>query len=93
MQVTKLITSIALKMIVCVIIPIVVLSLLNNPILNNTIALGQMENSNELYILMEAYNQATNYLTFVCSCTILCFIVSTIFDIHNFISTKDKGEN
>ena len=72
----------------------IVFSLLTNPVIDNELALGQMENSNELYLLMEAYNKVKHYASIIYGFVTALFAGTTIHDICKFIKTKtNKGEN
>jgi hypothetical protein len=67
---------------------------LYGPIITNELALTQMENSNELYMLMESYNKLRPILSIVYGLIASVFVGTTIYDIWQFIKTKtNKGEN
>ena len=82
------------KIIIYVIISALALNfILADPIISNELALGQMENSNELYLLMEAYNKNRNIVSIIYGCITVLFAGTTIYDIYKFINTKEnKGE-
>lgn len=86
--VMKLVT----KFITLLIISMGVFFILNHPIINNELALGQMENSNETYILMESYNQFKNIVWFIYACVCGLFAGTATYDTLKFIKTKNKGE-
>lgn len=72
----------------------IVFSMLTNPVIDNELALGQMENSNELYLLMEAYNKVKHYVSVIYGFVTALFAGTTIYDTYKFIKTKtNKGEN
>ena len=94
MRIKKFIIKIATKTIIYTIISTIILSILTNPIITNEIALTQMENSNELYLLMEAYNKVRPFISIIYGLITALFVGTTIYDIYKFIKTKiNKGEN
>jgi hypothetical protein len=94
MTTKKFIIKTAIKVIVYAILSTVALSLLTNPIITNELALTQMENSNELYILMDTYNKIRPFISIVYGLITCLFVSTTIYDIYHFIKTKtNKGEN
>lgn len=83
-----------IKILIYAIISTIALSLLSTPIITNELALGQMENSNELYLLMETYNKVRPFISIIYGCITALFVGTTIRDIYKFIKTKkNKGEN
>lgn len=90
MNTKNFITRTVVKVIAFAIITTIALSLLNSPVITNEIALGQMENSNELYILMEAYNQTKHFTLVIYGCVATIFTGTIIYDIYKFIQTKAK---
>jgi len=94
MTTKKFIIKTAIKVLAYAIISTIVLSLLTNPIINNELALGQMENNNELYLLMETYNKVKHFVSIIYGLITALFAGTTIHDIYKFIKTKkNKGEN
>ena len=82
------------KVIIYAIISTIALNLLTNPIINNELALGQMQNSNELYLLMTTYNEIKHFTSVIYGCITALFVGTTIHDVYKFIKTKtNKGEN
>lgn len=94
MTTKKFIIKTTIKILIYAIISTIALSLLTNPVINNELALGQMENSNELYLLMEAYNKVKPFVSIVYGLITAWFACDTIYDVYKFIKTKkNKGEN
>ena len=94
MTTNKFIARTAIKVVVYSIISLVALCLVGTPIITNELALGQMENSNELYVLMETYNKARPIISIIYGLITVLFAGTTIYDIYKFIKTKtNKGEN
>ena len=94
MTTKKFIVKTATKIIMFAIISTIVLSLLTNPIITNELALGQMQNSNELYLLMETYNKVKPFISVIYGFITALFAGTTIRDTYKFIKTKtNKGEN
>ena len=94
MSTKRFIIQIAVKILIYAIISTIALSLLTSPIITNDLALGQMENSNELYLLMEAYNKVRPFISIIYGFITALFAWTTISDIYKFIKIKkNKGEN
>ena len=60
-----------------------------SPIVSNEMALGQMQNSNEAYILMNTYNKVRPIITAVYSGIIIWFTSTIARDIYKFVKTKN----
>lgn len=94
MSTKKFVIKTTTKIITYTIISTIALSILTSPIITNEIALGQMENSNELYLLMEIYFKSKPFISLIYGWITVLFAGSTIYDIYKFIKTKtNKGEN
>jgi len=94
MNAKKFIIRIAIKVLVYAIISTITLNLLTNPIITNELALGQMQNSNELYLLMDTYNKVRPFISIIYGLITALFAGTIIHDIYKFIKTKtNKGEN
>lgn len=94
MSTKKFIVKTSIKIVVYAIISTIALSLLTNPIITNDLALGQMQNSNELYLLMETYNKTRPFISIIYGLITVLFAWTTISDTYKFIKTKkNKGEN
>ena len=94
MSTKKFIYRTAAKIIIFVVFSVIASTLLYGPIITNELALTQMENSNELYMLMESYNKLRPILSIVYGLIAGAFVGTTIYDICKFIKTKtNKGEN
>ena len=90
----KFVIRTAIKIVIYAIISTIALSLLTTPIITNELALGQMENSNELYLLMETYNRVRPFVSAIYSLITVFFAWTVVEDIYKFIKTKkNKGEN
>lgn len=74
-------------------ITIIMLSLLNSAVITNDIALGQMQNSNEAYVIMGMYDNMKHIISIVYNCITVCFAGTIIYDIYKFIKTKTKEKN
>ncbi len=94
MTTKRFIIKTAIKIIMYAIVSTIALSLLTNPIITNELAMGQMENSNELYLLMETYNKVRPFISIIYGLITALFAGTTICDTYKFIQTKkNKGEN
>ena len=61
-----------------------------NPIITNEMAMGQMENSNELYMVMETYNRVKPIISFIYGCIATWFVGTTIYDIYKLITKENN---
>ena len=94
MTTKRFIIKTVIQIIIYAIISTIALSLLTIPIITNELALGQMENSNELYLLMETYNKVRTFISVIYGFVTMLFAGTTICDTYKFIKTKiNKGEN
>lgn len=94
MSTKRFIIKTTIKVLAYAIFSTIALSLLTNPIINNELALGQMQNSNELYLLMENYNKVRPFISVIHGLITALFAWTTISDTYKFIKTKkNKGEN
>lgn len=94
MTIKKFIIKTVVKIIIFAIISTIALSLLTSPVITNELALGQMENSNELYMLMETYNKIRPFIEIIYGFVTALFAGTIIGDTYKFIKTKtNKGEN
>lgn len=95
MSTKRFIIRTILKIVALIIICSLVFSVSNvfNTIISNELALGQMENSNATYLLMEVYNGSIKPLcatiVTISTLVILCCIG---IDIYKFFKTINKGE-
>ena len=92
MSTKRFIIKTAVKVIVFATISIIAMTLLGSPVISNQVALGQMENSNELFILMDIYNKIKPIISVIYSCVVLLFIGTTGYDTYKFIKTKKTEE-
>lgn len=94
MSTKKYIFNLISKTFILVIISIIVFNyLLASPIISNELALGQMTNSNEMYVMVQAYDKAKSIILIVYSCITALLAGTAIYDTYKFISNKNKGEN
>lgn len=93
MTTKKFITRTTIKIIAFAIFTTIVFGLANSPVIANNIALGQMENSDVLYMMMETYNQTKHFVSIIYNCITVFFAGTIIYDIFKFIQTKTKEKN
>ena len=86
----KYIIKTAIKVIAFMIISTIALTLLQTPVITNEIALGQMENSDEWFLIMETYYKIVPIIRIVYGCVSAGFIITIIYDTYKFIKTKLK---
>lgn len=80
---------------IIVLISILVLSFLDavDTVISNHLALGQMENSDGMFILMEVYEKAIQPTTIGILTFVIGYNVGVIaYDTYKFIKTKRNGE-
>lgn len=92
MNPTKLTVKITTKIIILAIISMIVCTL-NSPIISNELAMTQMQNSNELYLMVETYNKVKPIISVIYGCIATLLVGTSICDTYKFISTQNKGEN
>lgn len=93
MTIKKFIIKNTIKVIVFIIISTIEMTLLQSPVISNEIAMGQMQNDNTLFMLMETYNNLRPIVSLIYGCIVVWFIATLGLDIYKFIKTKIKGEN
>lgn len=64
-----------------------------SPIASNQMALGQMQNSDEMYILMDTYNKVRPIVSVAFAGIILWFTSTIARDIYKFVKTINTTEN
>ena len=90
MTIKKYIIKTTAKIIIFAIISIIALTLLGSPVIKNDIYLGQMENSDALFILMDIYNKLTPIISVIYGCVTAIFAGTIIYDTYKFIKNKRK---
>lgn len=94
MNTKRFVFKTVVKIIIFAIFSVIVSTLLYGPIITNELALTQMEQSNELYMLMETYNRLRPLLSIIYGFITTYFVGTTVYDTYKFIKTKtNKGEN
>ena len=94
MSTKKFLIKTTVKIIIYAIISTIALNLLNSPIISNNIALGQMQNDDSLFVLMDTYNKVRPFISIIYGFITCVFAGTTIYDTYKFIKTKtNKGEN
>ena len=76
------------KVICFLAISIIAFTVLKSPVITNEIALGQMTNSNDLFLAHDLYNKLSPVIAAVYSFITLCFVGSTGFDIYKFFKER-----
>ena len=72
---------------------IITLAIIENPILRNEVALGQMENSTSAFMLLGMYFSFQNIAMFVTGLIVLWFIWDIAREIYKFIKSIYKEKN
>lgn len=85
------------KCIIFAVLMFVVVSLMqpSGVVISNSMALGQMQNSDEMYILMDTYNKIRPIASAAFAGVIIWFTCTIACDIYTFVKTKleNKKEN
>lgn len=63
-----------------------------SPVVSNELALTQMQNSNEMYILMNTYNKVRPIVTFAYTGIIILFTCTVARDIYKFVKNMNEKE-
>lgn len=93
MSIKRFIIRTTLRVVVLVIVCLLVFSISNalNTIISNELALGQLENSNENYLLMEVYNGSIKPICAMLV-TMLTFVIVCPLGMDIYKLSKNKGE-
>lgn len=93
----KLILKTAVKIIIFVLAMAIVAAVTQSPVITNEVALGQMQNSNEAYVLMNIWLKIRPMVDVLCTVAAICFVGNIVRDICKFIKTtknnKEKEKN
>ncbi len=93
MSTKRFVTKILTRLILFAALMIVVMTMVESPILTNEVALGQMENSSEAFMLMGMFFSFRNLLKVIVWLIALLFGATIIRDIHKFIKSIYKEKN
>lgn len=95
MSLKKFIVTIAIKVFAFGIISAIALTLFQTPLITNELALGQMENSDSLFMLMDGYYKIRPWITGIYSFITVLFIGHIGISIFNFIKKlkEEKEKN
>ena len=96
MTLKKFITKTIRKIIVFTFAMVIIGSIMQSmsPVISNEMALTQMENSNEMFILMNTYNKVRPIVDVVYSGIIIFFVYTIGRDTYKFIKNyKNEKEN
>lgn len=93
MRTKKFIIKTVVKIFVFAIISTIALSLIKSPVVTNQIAMGQMQNDDIAFIIMNNYNRLSAIITVAYGVITLGFIGKIAYDSYTFIKTKEKKEN
>ena len=64
-----------------------------SPVISNELAMTQMQNSNEMFVLMNTYNNVKPIINITYSCVILWFMYSLGRDTYKFAKTINNNEH
>ena len=95
MTTEKFIKKIIIKAIILIILTTFIVSFTNSmdALVSNYIALGQMENDDVMFVVMETYNNAIRPTATFAYTAITLYIIATFgIDIVKFIKNKMNGE-
>lgn len=82
-----------IKTVALIVVLMIISAVVNHPVLNNELAMTQMENSNALYIAWEAYNKVRGALPTVYTLIGIVYLVSIGADVYKFNKKKEeKGD-
>ena len=86
----KLTTSIIVSTLIFCFLTILFVFVLENATVTNDIALGQMQNSDEAYILMEKYNQVRTTSSYLYAASTAAYVIGIVVDVYNYIKYKEN---
>jgi hypothetical protein len=90
----KFFFKIGIKCLVFTILSAITLVLIQTPVITNKIAMGQMENSDELYVLMETYYKMVSIIQVVYGLIAFAFVAWIAYDIYIYIKNlKEKKDD
>lgn len=90
----KFFFKIGIKCLVFTILSAITLVLIQTPVITNKIAMGQMENSDELYVLMETYYKMVPIIQVVYGLIAFAFVAWIVYDIYIYIKNlKEKKDD
>lgn len=90
MRTKKFIIKTVVKVFVFAIISTIALTLIQSPVITNQIAMGQMQNDDMAFIIMDNYNRLSAIVTVAYGVITLGFIGKIAYDSYKFIETKTK---
>lgn len=93
MKESKFIAKHLFRLIFYAILSFIVYVMLQTPIVDNSVALGQMQNDNAMYIAMDVYNKIKPVTEFIYKCITVWFAGSFVNDLYKLIKKENKGEN
>lgn len=93
MTLSKFLTNTIIKGTILLLLIIILPDLMAaiDPIISNSIALGQIEHSNDTYVLMQTYQKYMSLVRFGIGTVMVCLGLSMGLDVYIF--TKNKKEN
>ena len=80
----KFIIKIVINAVALIVFTLITFLVFENTIITNDIALGQMNNSDEAYLLMEYYNRIRTIVSSIYGGICVYIAGITIYDIYNF---------
>lgn len=93
MSTKKFIFKTVSKLIIFAAISIIATTFFQSPVITNEIAMGQMENSNELFMLMDIYYKIKPLGSVIYGCIVAWIVATTGYDTYKFIKTKIEENN
>lgn len=90
MTTKKFIIRITVQIILFIFISTIAMTVIQSPLIENDIALGQMQNSDEAFILYEMYNKLAPVVEAIYVIISLFFVIFIIYQVEKFIETKIK---
>ena len=88
----KLIVKSVVKVLIIVLLLVTVSALSALPMINNQLAMGQLENSNTAYIVWSTYNKMKSAIDATLYCISALIIGTIAVDVHKFVKNKNNNE-
>ncbi len=91
MTTKKFIIKTIVKLLIIVVLSTIVMTIVQSPTISNEIAMGQMDNSDSSFLMMEMYNKLRPIIDTVYTCIVVAIVGTIGYDTYKLF--KHKKEN
>lgn len=78
-----------IKTVALILVLMIISAIVNHPVLNNDLAMSQLENDDAYFIAWDTYNRVRTALPVVYSIIGFVYLVGIVADIYKFIKRKE----